>query len=176
MSVTIHCPHCGATGNAPDHIIGQSVRCSKCKQSFVAGGGEGQDEDELPEESGDGQFGDIDDMPEPPKRGKGRSRSSSGGGGSSMGDVLMFRTFLSPILVIILYWLGVVGSVGYGLMFMLLLGMSGNVMLVLTGIFGGVLMIVIGLIVVRVGCEAIMVQFRIHEQLKQLNETMKPKA
>src|SRR2546421_218789 len=38
MAVTITCPHCGAAGNAPDHIIGQTVRCSKCKQSFIAGG------------------------------------------------------------------------------------------------------------------------------------------
>ena len=34
----ITCTHCGATGNAPDQILGQQVRCSKRKQSFVAGG------------------------------------------------------------------------------------------------------------------------------------------
>ena len=52
MSVTIHCPHCGATGNAPDHILGQSVRCSKCKKQFVAGGEE-EHEEAIQEEPAD---------------------------------------------------------------------------------------------------------------------------
>ncbi len=35
MSITITCPHCAAKGNVPDTMVGQNVRCPKCKKTFL---------------------------------------------------------------------------------------------------------------------------------------------
>jgi hypothetical protein len=35
MAIPVSCPHCGATGNAPDNFAGQQVKCSKCKKPFL---------------------------------------------------------------------------------------------------------------------------------------------
>jgi hypothetical protein len=182
MSVTIHCPHCGATGNAPDHILGQSVRCSKCKQSFVAGGEKEQEEErpdeseESSEESPADQFGDIDDMPSPPKRSSSRSRPSrSGGAPSAFGDVLMFRTMVAPWVIMVVFWLGVIGMVFTGLGMMISSFFTGNVLYIIGGIFGGILTIVFGIIWVRLLAELALIQFRIYERLKEISEASKPK-
>src|SRR4051794_11990811 len=138
MSVTIHCPHCGAAGNAPDHILGQSVRCSKCKQSFVAGGEEPQEDSDVPDESAD-QFGDIDDMPAPPRRSGGKSRAARSGGGGGFGDVLMFRTMVAPWIILVVFWLGIVSVVLSA--FGLIIGsfFSGSVLTIILCLFGGLL-------------------------------------
>ncbi len=36
MSVQIRCPKCHKTGNAPDHLVGQTVRCKQCGHGFTA--------------------------------------------------------------------------------------------------------------------------------------------
>src|SRR5258708_29884112 len=110
MSVTIHCPHCGARGNAPDHILGQSVRCSKCKKEFTAGG-EADEWDEVPDEPAD-DFDDMDDAPPPPRRrggSGGRSRSSGGGGGGGgFGDFAAFRALVAPRFIVLIFWVAIV--------------------------------------------------------------------
>jgi hypothetical protein len=170
MSVTIHCPHCGATGNAPDHILGQSVRCSKCKKQFVAGGDE-EEQEETPEEEPADDFGDMDDDA-PPRKAKARSGGGGGGdgGGGGFGDVLMFRKMIGPVLIVIAFWLGVATVVIFGLMTMLSGFMSGSAMFILLGLFGGLISIVIGLFFVRLMCEMMLVQFRIYEVLKELKK------
>lgn len=85
----------------------------------------------------------------------------------------MFRTYLSPILIIIVYWLFVVMSIGYGVTTILFFAATGSAVLILLGIVVGVIVIILGLIFSRISCEMMMIQFRIHEQLKELNEKQK---
>jgi hypothetical protein len=164
MSVTIHCPHCGAAGNAPDHIIGQSVRCSKCKQSFVAGG---EDEPEDAPDERDESEEDFD-VPPPPRKGKARARSGGGGGGESgFGDILMFRTLVGPTIVVIVFWLAVVGMI-LGTLGMIGMSFMFGAMAGLGALVAGVFQIIIGIPMIRLFCELMLVQFRIYEKLKEM--------
>ena len=173
MSVTIHCPHCGATGNAPDHILGQSVRCSKCKKQFVAGGEDEHDEG-IQEEAPADDFDDMDDdAPPPPRRrggGGGRSRSSGGGGGGGgFGEFATFRTLVAPRVIVILFWviiafliLGILGAIVVSFFGG---AMNGIVMLILAPIFG-----ILYFLFIRIGFEMMIIQFRIYEALKDLKK------
>lgn len=35
MPIAVACPHCGATGSAPDNFANRQVKCSKCKKPFT---------------------------------------------------------------------------------------------------------------------------------------------
>jgi hypothetical protein len=39
MPIPIACPGCGWTENGPDHLMGKRLKCKRCQQSFVVGGG-----------------------------------------------------------------------------------------------------------------------------------------
>jgi Domain of unknown function (DUF4282) len=172
MSVTIHCPHCGATGNAPDHILGQSVRCSKCKKQFVAGGEEESEEsDEAPEQQPADDFDDMDDAPAPKRRGRVRTGGGGGGGGGGTWfvDFATFRMLIAPNVLVILYWVVVAVFVLFDL---------GGVALSFTqGAVGGIVAFVLTLIIfplqcliARIGFELMLIQFRIYDVLKEMKK------
>jgi Domain of unknown function (DUF4282) len=173
MSVTIHCPHCGAAGNAPDHIIGQSVRCSKCKKQFVAGGEDAEASDEIPEEEEAGDdMGDMDDDAPPPRsksrggRSGGRSRSSDGGGSGPL-DVVTFKALFGPPLIAVVYWVYAILSVIYGIYVIIQSFNFPFASLVVWGVIGGLGIIFVGVVVGRVIFESLAVLYRIHEVLKE---------
>jgi hypothetical protein len=172
MSVTIHCPHCGATGNAPDHIIGQSVRCSKCKKQFVAGG---EEESEIPEEEPVDDFDDMDDDAPPPSRRRGgRSRSGGGGGGGSgFADFATFRVLVAPRFIVIVFW--VLVALYFLLSLVAIAGslLTGQVIPILIGLILVPLSFLLGCLFLRLGMEAMIVQFRIYEVLKEMNSKTK---
>jgi hypothetical protein len=180
----ITCTHCGASGNAPDHILGQQVRCSKCKQSFVAGGSSpppapspfavepAAEEEGFPTNEDVGRAAarrssrrddDIDDELRRPIR--------KPGGGSGFVDILMFRRMVAPYLIIILFWvmlvgviLGSLGSIGVGLT----QGGRGIPFVLI-----GVVYLVIGPLAVRLWCEVMIVIFRINETLTDIHNEMR---
>lgn len=76
-----------------------------------------------------------------------------------MQDFLTFRKMITPIIIQIIFWLGVVGVVITGLV-MLFNGAVGN----------GLLMILLGPIAVRLYCELLIVFFRINDNLREINE------
>jgi hypothetical protein len=39
MPMPIACPGCGWTENGPDNLTGKRLKCKRCQQSFVVGGG-----------------------------------------------------------------------------------------------------------------------------------------
>jgi hypothetical protein len=80
-----------------------------------------------------------------------------------MRDYLLFRKFLTPIVIELLFWVGVVLCFAEGIaMIAFSAGRFGNGF----GIFSGILTILVGPVVVRVVCELIMAVFGIHEALK----------
>jgi hypothetical protein len=80
-----------------------------------------------------------------------------------MRDYLLFRKFITPIVIELLFWLGIGLCLAEGIaMIAFSAGRFGNGF----GIFSGILTILIGPIVVRVACELIMAIFGIHESLK----------
>lgn len=73
-----------------------------------------------------------------------------------MQDFLSFRRMLTPVIIQIVFWLGVAGCVLSGLFTM---G---------TSFWRGLVIIVLGPIMVRIWCELVMVVFRINETLTDI--------
>jgi len=82
-------------------------------------------------------------------------------------EFISFRKFITPTIIQIIFWIGVVGSVLAGL-FSIVSGLSafGGGAAVLTGL----LMIVVGPVAVRVYCELIILAFRSYETLVQIRD------
>jgi hypothetical protein len=80
-----------------------------------------------------------------------------------MRDYLLFRKFITPIVIELLFWLGVGLCVAEGIA---MIAFSAGRMANGLGIFGGILILLVGPIFVRVVCELIMAIFGIHEALK----------
>ncbi len=80
-----------------------------------------------------------------------------------MRDYLLFRKFLTPIVIELLFWVGVGLCVAEGIaMIAFSAGRLGNGF----GIFSGILILLVGPVVVRVVCELIMAIFGIHDALR----------
>jgi hypothetical protein len=83
-----------------------------------------------------------------------------------MEEYLKFRKMITPLLIQVLFWLGIVIVVIAALVMMFGHGIGGFV--------GGLVYLVAGPIFVRVYCELIIVLFRIFEELKALREGLVP--
>jgi hypothetical protein len=180
----ITCTHCGATGNAPDQILGQQVRCSKCKQSFMAGGSppsplssivdDVQEEPDYADEgfpTGEdiakprvrrGARRDDDDDDDSPRH-RIRKRGSSG-----LTDLLMFRRMVAPYLIMIVFWIGTVATIIGALALMGFGVASGETQGLIVGLVGGFLGLFLGPLIVRLWCEVMIVVFRINETLTDI--------
>ncbi len=80
-----------------------------------------------------------------------------------MRDYLLFRKFVTPIVIELLFWLGVGLCVANGIATIAFSASRGGGY----GIFTGILTLIVGPILVRVACELIMAVFGIHEALKR---------
>ena len=83
-----------------------------------------------------------------------------------MGDFLKFRRMITPIIIQIVFWIGIIGIVVLGIL-AIVDGVSdesdvGEV------IIGGVLILIIGPLLWRVFCEVLILTFRIIENLADL--------
>ncbi|MEW6212472.1 MAG: DUF4282 domain-containing protein [Acidobacteriota bacterium] len=90
--------------------------------------------------------------------------------GSSFGDFLTFRKMITPIIIQIIFWIGVALVVILGFL-TIAAGASafrdgGLVILI------GLLYIVLGPIIVRVYCELIIVAFRMNESLSDIKNIL----
>jgi hypothetical protein len=87
-----------------------------------------------------------------------------------MKDFLAFRTMLTPIIIQIIFWLGVFISVIAGIAY-ILSGYSaqysgGQQVLV------GLLLLFVGPVVVRIYCELLIIFFRINETLTEIRHAI----
>ncbi len=87
-----------------------------------------------------------------------------------MEEYLSFRKMITPIIIQILFWIGVALCVIMGLAGIVGGIGAGSGVVVLTS----VLMILIGPIFVRVYCELIIIMFRIHDVLTEIRDGRKP--
>lgn len=83
---------------------------------------------------------------------------------------LNFDKFVTPSLVAIIYWLGLICVLvaGLGMIFTAFSVFGGGLKQVLTGI----LFIVFGALMVRIFCEAIMLSFRIYGRLTEIRDLL----
>src|SRR4051812_5674389 len=174
----ITCPHCGAAGNAPDQILGQTVRCSKCKQSFVAGGSPGvtapppvphsapsaapavvEDyEDVAPARRG-GRGDDYEQDYDAPRRTR-----RGVGGSSALVDYVMFRRMIAPWVIMGVFYVGLVFVI-IGALIAMVMGLVQGQFL---GVLYGFIMLFIGPLGLRLYAELLLVIFRINETLTDI--------
>lgn len=73
-----------------------------------------------------------------------------------MNDYLLFRKMITPVIIQILFWVGIAGII-------IAAFMSGHVL-------KGLGIIIFGPLVLRVYCELLMVMFRIHSSVEAIAE------
>jgi hypothetical protein len=85
-----------------------------------------------------------------------------------MGDFWAFRKMVTPVIIQILFWVGVIICVVTGV---ILIGMGikqpGN-----QSVFTGVLLVIFGPLAVRLYCEILIVFFRINETLTEIKHLL----
>jgi hypothetical protein len=83
-----------------------------------------------------------------------------------MNDFLTFRKMITPLIIQILFWIGVVGSILVGLVMMVSGASSdyGGGQSVLMGLF----VLLLGPIMVRIYCELLILFFRMNETLTDI--------
>lgn len=91
-----------------------------------------------------------------------------------MQDFLFFRKMVTPMIIQVVFWIGVVGVVVSGLI-SLVAGIAtkygGGPM-----VFSGLMMIVLGPIVVRIYCELLIVIFSINDNLNDIRNSLKDRS
>jgi hypothetical protein len=97
------------------------------------------------------------------------TRGSRGGG--SIGDMLMFRRMVAPWVIMVLFWLGVVGSVLYNL-YMIYRSFTSPFG---GGVLGAVIALVsipLSILMLRLYCEILIVVFRMNETLTDIKNVL----
>jgi len=90
-----------------------------------------------------------------------------------MEDFIKFRKMITPVIIQILFWVGVAGSILGGLvtMFMSFNAYNGGAMVFV----GGLAMIIFGPIAVRIYCELLILLFRMNETLTDIKTSLAKK-
>lgn len=90
-----------------------------------------------------------------------------------MEDFIKFRKMITPVIIQVLFWVGVAGTVIAALVVMAMsFGSSGGG----AGQFlGGLLMLVLGPVVVRIYCELLILFFRMNETLTEIKNGLAKK-
>ncbi len=78
-----------------------------------------------------------------------------------MQDLLSFNRMITPVFIHVIYWIGIVAVILTGLA---VVAGGGSIL-------KGLLAAVLGLIVVRVGCEVLIVLFRINDNLAAIRNS-----
>ena len=92
-----------------------------------------------------------------------------------MGNFFAFKRMITPVIIQIFFWIGVVGCIlgGLGMIGVGLLSLSGRDAAngILT-ILSGLGLIFLGPLVVRIYCEIMIVLFRINETLTDISQSL----
>ncbi len=86
-----------------------------------------------------------------------------------MKDFLAFRTMVTPIIIQVIFWIGVIVCVIAGI---ILIGVGAQRFDGSAHILKGLLVLVAGPLVVRIYCEILIIFFRINETLTEINHAV----
>ncbi len=84
-----------------------------------------------------------------------------------MRDFLAFRTMITPVIIQILFWVGVALCIIFGIGYILVGSRYGA-----AGPFYGLMLIIFGPLVVRIYCEILIIFFRINETLTEIKRDL----
>ena len=91
-----------------------------------------------------------------------------------MGDFLTFRRMITPIIIQIVFWLGVIGCVIAGIGMMLSASATSSLMPQMPGqspalqVLAGLAVIIFGPLACRIYCELLILLFRMNESLTDI--------
>ena len=90
-----------------------------------------------------------------------------------MSDFLAFRKMITPTVIQVIFWIGVVYCVIVGIVMIAagVAGSRGGGAMVLTGL----LTLILGPLFVRIYCELLIIMFRIHDRLTEISNNTGPK-
>lgn len=82
-------------------------------------------------------------------------------------DFLSFRKMITPIIIQIIFWVGVIVCVIGGIVYIVMgvVSRTGGL-----AVLYGILILVLGPLAVRVECELLILVFRIHDALEEIND------
>jgi hypothetical protein len=181
MPVVIACPICQQKVRVNENLLGKSVKCPQCKNPFTAVDPNAAvaptweavtQKPELdftspppPQEPPEEEF-DDEDVPAHPA-----TRKS---GGSGIVDYLLFRRMVTPWVILVLFYVGVVVLIGLGLFQAVsgVIALASGHTLGLALIFGALFGTLFGILLLRVYCEVVAVFFRILDNVRQINERL----
>ena len=84
-----------------------------------------------------------------------------------MNDFLSFRTMITPVIIQIIFWIGVALCIIFGVGIILVGSRFGS-----GGPVYGLLVLLFGPVVVRIYCEILIIFFRINETLMEIKHTL----
>lgn len=87
---------------------------------------------------------------------------------SDTNDFLTFRKMLTPVVIQIIFWVGIVLCVIGGIVGIVVSAVGNEAI----GILYGILVLILGPIAVRIYCELLIVIFRINDNLSEMNKKM----
>ena len=80
-------------------------------------------------------------------------------------DFLTFRKMITPTIIQIIFWIGIVLCVVGGIVYIVL----GAVRDTASGVLYGLVTLIIGPLVVRIYCELLILMFRMNDSLTEIN-------
>ena len=164
MAIVVHCNKCGSRFKAPDNAAGRDAKCPKCKATImIPGDNEDMEATHAPSPRPERSVKE-DLVEESDEFAFSRSKMKKQFGSSGLMDFLSFRTMLLPLIIQIIFWLGLLAAVVYGIYLMT----SGAVV-------GGLLYILVGTLGWRIYCELMIVFFRINDTLTEIKNTLQQK-
>ena len=172
MAIVVSCPSCGGRFQAPDRAAGRQISCPKCQATITVPSAHAPPppptpspfETQLSAPPPHIPPSGLDDLPPENEPMPARITRRVPGGPSVISDFLAFRTMIVPVIIQILFWIGVVAAVGYAILMFL----SGTTI----GILLGLASLVLGPLVVRCYCELLIIFFRINETLTEIKNEL----
>ena len=87
---------------------------------------------------------------------------------SDFNDFLTFRKMITPTIIQIIFWIGIVLCVVGGIVGIVV----GAVQNTASGVLYGLVTLIIGPLVVRIYCELLILMFRMNDSLTEINSKM----
>jgi predicted Zn finger-like uncharacterized protein len=182
MAVVIACPTCQQKVRVNENLLGKSVKCPQCKNPFTAvdpNAVQANASSWEPTPSSDLDFSSQLPPPPPPRPEEFDEPTAADpaaiprkAGRSALVDYLLFRRMVTPAVIIVLFYIGVVVLVISGIVWAIsglfvLFNRSAFGILIILGAF---LLTLLGILILRIYCEVVTVLFRILDNLRQINE------
>ena len=92
---------------------------------------------------------------------------------SAIGDYLFFRKMITPMIIQVIFWLGIAAVAIGSLISLISAFATGSALMIILGLFVSLMMFALGAITVRVYCELVILAFRIFETLTEIKEGLK---